>query len=163
MSEVRSSEALHTPALSSGWLALEKPCREGAQAALWSGRVVRPAPAPTLQHTSECPRTGILQPQSSLQRTAAPTCEQSQTQTPVSYRRSDPLKPSEVTKDCFKPLSLGIAVIQPQWLEEPTHDVTSTTASRGVFHTGICSPRRDIGNFCFGWDKEPQTGRLGLT
>ena len=107
MSEARSSEALHTPALSSGRLTLEEPCREGAQAALWSVLVVRPAPAPALQHTSESPWTSILQPQSSLQMTVAPTCEQSQTQTPVSYRLSDPLKPSEVTEDCFKPLSFG--------------------------------------------------------
>ena len=81
MSEARSSEALHTPTLLTGLLTVEKPYRMDAQAALWSGRVVRPAPAPTLQHTIKSPWMRILQPQSSLQMTLAPTYEQSQTQT----------------------------------------------------------------------------------
>ena len=81
MSEALSSEALHTPALFTGLLTVEKPCCMDAQAALWSGRVVRPAPAPTLQHTIESPWMRILKPQSSLQMTMAPTYKQSQTQT----------------------------------------------------------------------------------
>lgn len=91
---LRLQRPAHSP-LFTGLLTVQKPCRMDAQAAPWSGPVVRRAPAPTLQHMIKSPWTRILQPQSSLQMTAAPAYEQPQTQTtsqPPSFLPTETLR-----------------------------------------------------------------------